>query len=74
VVLPGDRAPGQRRHLVIGEPGEPGEAALDPPVAAGGRDQVKVLVEPDREVRAQAQDQAVGDPRLRLRERMRPES
>jgi hypothetical protein len=71
VVLPGDRAPGQLRHRVVGQPGEMGEAALNPPVAAGGPDHVELLLEPDRDARPQAQDQAIGDPRLELRERLR---
>ena len=51
VVLPRDRAAGERGQRVVGQPGDTREYLLDPPVAARGPDHVQMLVEPDGQVR-----------------------
>jgi hypothetical protein len=72
VVLPRDGAAGERRHRVVRQPGDAGEDLLDAAVAARRPDHVEMLVEPDRHVRVQAQDQRARDPRLALGQRVRP--
>src|SRR6266516_6750354 len=57
---------------MVGQPRDACELPLDAPIPARGPDQVEVLVEPDRQMRTQPQDQRMRDPRLPLRQRMRP--
>ena len=56
-----------QRHAAEGR-----EAPFDPDVAAGDVRDALGLVKPDRDSRAQPQDQCRCDPALRLRERERP--
>ena len=72
IVLPGDRASRQLRQRMVGHPRDERELPIDPSVAARGPDQIEVLVEPDRQMRTQPQDQCVRDPRLALRQGVRP--
>src|SRR6266851_7098632 len=71
VVLPAGDAPGIACELLAAHSDEPREAPLHAHVAAGLVDDVQVLVEPDRDCRADAADQVVGDAALALRERTR---